>query len=343
MGKKIVGLYCTLCVLSVVLISISCFNKWHQVTFQAFGVKTLFRLETSLTHATVPGTSKIFCGIFRNRQSKRCGEFQEGVALQEIASKWCAKLATILYPTACEAFNKAYISGLAVILTYAMNIILLCTSAYLLWHYLESKSHKPVYRMWALILHAIASILMAGAVASYGGVAIKALDAMGGGGLPFVFDASQSVGVSPGYFLVWLGVLLQFAALGLHACMRVDDEETEDDRLYKDLMKEQERYGALEEQAKSFQQASEAGYPGYDAQAASWPAGYDPSQSGHSGYDAGYDPSGQYAYQTPNPGAAYPTGGVSAAMPQPPQPQPTGMPAAPAPGPEVPQPGQAAW
>lgn len=92
-----------------------------------------------------------------------------------------------------------------------------------------------------------------------------------------------------------------------------------------------------------FPQASEAGYAGYDAQAASWPAGYDPSQSGHSGYDAGYDPSGQYAYGTPNPGAAYPTGGVSAAMPQPPQPQPTGMPAAPAPGPEVPQPGQAAW
>jgi len=289
-----------------------------------------------LTHAVVPGTSKIFCGIFRSRQTKRCGEFQEGVALQEIASTWCAKMATILYPTACIAFNKAYISGMAVILTYVLNIILLCTSAYLLWYYLGSKSHKPVYRVWALVLHAIASILMAGAVASYGGVAIPALDAMGGGGMPFVFDASQSVGVSPGYFLVWLGVLLQFVAMGLHACMRVSDEETEDDRLYKDMMKEQERYGALEEQAKSFQQASEAGYAGYDAQATSF-AGYDPSQIGHSGYDAGYDPSGQYAYGTP----AYPTGAT--AMPQPPQPQPTGMPAAPAPGPEVPQPGQAAW
>lgn len=332
MGKKIVGLYCTLCVVSFILISISCFNKWHQVTFQAFGAKTLFRLETSLTHAMVPGRSKIFCGIFRSRQTKRCGEFQEGVALQEIASTWCAKMATILYPTACLAFNKAYLCGMSVILTYVMNVILLCTSAYLLYYYLESKSHKPVYRVWALVLHAIASILMAGAVASYGGVAIPALDAMGGGGLPFFFDASQSVGVSPGYFLVWLGVLLQFAAMGLHACMRVSDEESADDRLYKEMMKEQERYGALEEQAKSFQQASEAGYAGYDAQAAGF--GYDPSHTGNSGYDAGYDPSGQYAYGTP----AYPTG--PAAMP--PQPQPSGMPA-PAPGPEVPQPGQAAW
>ena len=29
-GKKIVALYCTLCVISFVLMSISCFNKWHQ-------------------------------------------------------------------------------------------------------------------------------------------------------------------------------------------------------------------------------------------------------------------------------------------------------------------------
>lgn len=337
MGKKIVGLYCTLCVLSFCLISISCFNKWHQVTFKTLGIRTVFRLETTLTKAILPEKSKLWCNFFKQRRHgyspKRCGDLQEGMALQEAAADWCAPLIQSLYPAPCIAFNRAYVIGLCVLMTYGLNLILLCSSGYLLYYYLDSKSHKPIYRTWATILHGIATFLMIGAVASYSCFAVPALDAMGGGGIPGFLEASHSVGISPGYFLVWTGILCQLIAFCMHACMKLSNEETDEQRIYKDMLKEQETYGAMEEQAASFQAAqadasgygydAQAGYAGgYDASAMGYPAGYDASAAGYTGYGA----------------AAYPAGSP-AVMPSP---QAAGMPPA-QPGGAAPQPGQAAW
>eukprot|EP00438_Fugacium_kawagutii_P008171 Skav214665 [mRNA] locus=scaffold923:195935:200644:+ [translate_table: standard] len=157
------------------------------------------------------------------------------------------------------------------------------------------KSHKPIYRTWAMALHGIATLLMIGAVTSYSIFAVSAMDAIGtlvgtgreqglepcfavvlsgnpngGGGIVGVIEASQSVGISPGYFLVgvpvaevWLGILLQLVAFGMHCCMRLSNEESEDDRIYKvscplapppprarqEMLKEQQKYGAMEERA----------------------------------------------------------------------------------------------
>lgn len=175
---------------------------------------------------------------------------------------------------------------------------------------------------------------MIGAVVSYSCFAVSALDAIGGGGIVGFFEASQSVGVSPGYFLVWMGILCQCIAFGMHACMKLSNEETDEQRIYKDMLKEQETYGAMEEQAASYQ-ADASGY-GYDAQAG-YAGGYDASAMG---YPAGYDAS---AGHTGYGAAAYPAGAVM------PNPQPAGMPAQP-PLPAqtgsfetAPQPGQAAW
>lgn len=65
-----------------------------------------------------------------------------------------------------EAFNRSYIFGMITLLMYAFNVILLCACAFLLYYYLDSKSHKPIYRLWAAILHGVAVFLMIGAVVS---------------------------------------------------------------------------------------------------------------------------------------------------------------------------------
>ncbi|CAK9032096.1 Uncharacterized protein SCF082_LOCUS19917 [Durusdinium trenchii] len=335
MGKKIVGVYCFLCVTSFVLMSISCFNKWHQVTFKTFGGwKTAFRLETSLTKSVMPKDSRLFCGLFTKWQPKRCLGLADGWPLQEAAADWCAPAITAFYQHPCIAFNRAYIMGMVVLIVYAINVILLSTCAYLLYYYLDSKSHKPIYRTWAVILHGLGTFLMLCAVAGYTAFAMTSLDHIGGEGLPFVFEASQSVGMCPGYFLVWVALFLQLVSIGMHTCMKLSNEQTEEQRIYKEMLKEQESYGAMEEQAASFQAAAfqEAGaYSGYDATYAT--AGYD----GSTGYDAA---GAQYAGYP----AAGSFGGAPGAsvMPQPagmPQGGSTGAPA----GGAQPGPGQAAW
>mmetsp|Transcript_29888 Transcript_29888/g.36638 ORF Transcript_29888/g.36638 Transcript_29888/m.36638 type:complete len:317 (+) Transcript_29888:65-1015(+) len=301
MGRKIVGLYCTLCVVSFMLISVSCFNKWHQVTFKTGGVWTAMRLETTLTTVTVPGDAKLFCGFFRRHQPKRCGEIQEGRPLQEVAADWCAPLVAKFFPAPCVAFNRAYVLGITVLMIYGLNVVLLLSSAYLLYYYMDSKNHKPVYRTWAIILHGIGTLLMMGATASYSIFAMSALDSIGGGGIVGILEASQSVGVSAGYFLVWMGILLQLLAFALHFCMKLSNEQTEDQRLYKDMLKEQQQYGAMEDQSGSFQSGYQdgSGY-GYPA-AGSYAGGY--AAAGYPGYGAAGYPANP-AYGGAPPGAA---------------------------------------
>eukprot|EP00913_Durusdinium_trenchii_P008592 g8068.t1 len=366
MGKKIVGVYCFLCVTSFVLMSISCFNKWHQVTFKTFGGwKTAFRLETSLTKSVMPKDSRLFCGLFTKWQPKRCldawrhsnidrfardgqtsspptvwgrcdqrehARLSEGLAdgwpLQEAAADWCAPAITAFYQHPCIAFNRAYIMGMVVLIVYAINVILLSTCAYLLYYYLDSKSHKPIYRTWAVILHGLGTFLMLCAVAGYTAFAMTSLDHIGGEGLPFVFEASQSVGMCPGYFLVWVALFLQLVSIGMHTCMKLSNEQTEEQRIYKD----RPFWLFLVRWTLVVLPGAEAGaYSGYDATYAT--AGYD----GSTGYDAA---GAQYAGYP----AAGSFGGAPGAsvMPQPagmPQGGSTGAPA----GGAQPGPGQAAW
>ncbi|CAE7869969.1 unnamed protein product, partial [Symbiodinium sp. KB8] len=251
MGKKIVGLYGLLCLLSFAIISVSCFNKWYQQVFKTLGFKTVFKLEVSLVSAHIPGDSVIFCGLVKKIWTEippRCSDIKEPTPLQDLAADWCAPLVYSVWPVPCQAFNTAYILGIIVILVYSLNILFIGTCFYLLYYYVSSKSHKPVYRYWAAVLHAVGTTMMAVACIFYTIFGMMRLNALGGTGIPGFFEASQSVGMTPGYFLVWIGVIIQYVALGLHVCMQVSGEETEEHRMYKDLLREQQQYGAIEAQ-----------------------------------------------------------------------------------------------
>ncbi|CAK8999536.1 unnamed protein product [Durusdinium trenchii] len=150
------------------------------VTFKTFGGwKTAFRLETSLTKSVMPKDSRLFCGLFTKWQPKRCLGLADGWPLQEAAADWCAPAITAFYQHPCIAFNRAYIMGMVVLIVYAINVILLSTCAYLLYYYLDSKSHKPIYRTWAVILHGLGTFLMLCAVAGYTAFAMTSLDHIG--------------------------------------------------------------------------------------------------------------------------------------------------------------------
>jgi len=251
MGRKIVGLYCGLCVLSFAVISVSCFSKWYQQVFKTFGIKTAPKLEVSLLTAHVPAESIMFCKTIRKIKKKvprSCDTLKEPQPLQDVAADWCAPGIYQAWPVPCQAFNMAYLLGLVVIMCYLLDVMLILTSFFLLYYYVSSESHKPIYRYWAAVLHAIGTGLFATACVTYTIFGMGRLNSIGGSGIRGLFEAATSVGMTPGYFAVWFGIFCQLAALGLHTAMQVRGEESEDQKFYKELLKEQQQYGAVEEQ-----------------------------------------------------------------------------------------------
>jgi len=317
MGKKIVGLYCVLCLLSFALISCSCFTKWYQQVFKTFGFKTALKLEVSLLTAHIPGDSIMFCRTIRYFKSitpNRCLDIKEPTPLQDLAADWCAPLIFQVWPVPCQAFNTAYIMGLVVMIVYGLNIIFLCTCFYLLYYYVDSKNHKAIYRTWAMVLHAIGTGILIISCIMYTILAMKRLNDLGGTGIPGFFEASQSVGMTPGFFIVWVGIVCQLVALGLHGCIQVSGEETEEQRLYKEMLKEQQQYGAIEAQMGVAAGGAGSGYFPQDPYAQQ-------QQQQQPQYDASAypQPQPQPVYDAsayPQPGYSVPMAPVPAPMPE---------------------------
>eukprot|EP00931_Biecheleriopsis_adriatica_P051200 TRINITY_DN29675_c0_g1_i1.p1 TRINITY_DN29675_c0_g1~~TRINITY_DN29675_c0_g1_i1.p1 ORF type:complete len:306 (+),score=33.59 TRINITY_DN29675_c0_g1_i1:154-1071(+) len=245
MGKKIFGLYATLCFLSVILITVSCSSTWHRIKVHVGGLIPTFRMDTSVLSVRIPEGSGFLCKVV---PSKTCEKLDEGVSLQHAQQQWCASYIKGVYPQPCTAFKHAYMFGIGVVIGFALDIILLGVSLYLLWHYMSSSRHKPVYRTSASYTHALGTLIMTVIVVLHTVLAMDKLENIGGLGSS-VLGASDSVGYAPGYFVMWCGILIQIIAIGLHTCMPLSQEETEDQRMEYEFMKEQKLYGSMDHEA----------------------------------------------------------------------------------------------
>ncbi|OLP94882.1 hypothetical protein AK812_SmicGene23046 [Symbiodinium microadriaticum] len=291
--------YCGLCVLSFAVISVSCFSKWllgfilfrYQQVFKTLGIKTALKLEVSLLTAHVPAESIMFCTWPELEDLKDSASLDrpcldEGKTIRKIKKKVPRSCDTLKDAQPLQAFNMAYVLGMVVIMCYILDVMLILTS----------ESHKPIYRYWAAVLHALGAWvgrtgLFATACVTYTIFGMGRLNSIGGSGIRGLFEAATSVGMTPvlvvlpvvlvvvlvrvvlvaavvvvvatvvwvvvvvpvavvghGYFAVWFGIFCQLAALGLHSAMQVRGEESEDQKFYKEMLKEQQQYGAVEDQ-----------------------------------------------------------------------------------------------
>ncbi|CAE7869971.1 unnamed protein product, partial [Symbiodinium sp. KB8] len=205
----------------------------------------------SLLTAHVPAESIMFCKTIRKIKKKvprSCDTLKDAQPLQDVAADWCAPGIYQAWAVPCQAFNMAYVLGMVVIMCYILDVMLILTSFFLLYYYVSSESHKPIYRYWAAVLHALGTGLFATACVTYTIFGMGRLNSIGGSGIRGLFEAATSVGMTPGYFAVWFGIFCQLAALGLHSAMQVRGEESEDQKFYKEMLKEQQQYGAVEDQ-----------------------------------------------------------------------------------------------
>lgn len=242
MGKKIASTYFGLCVLTVVLQTISCSITWHSTLF-LFGIVPAFRMQTGLLHVKIDvGASKL-CKLLSSKEY--CEELEDGVSLQAAAHTWCAPLIQSTFPSPCHAFTTAFYAGLFLFTLYIINLIVLAISCWLVHHYMDSAKHKASYRHAACVMHCVSTILLVIGVISFTCLATQQLDTIGGNGMSMIFGPSQGPGVGYGVWGFCFSVVLQIIAAGLFALLPLNNEWSEDDAEAEKINKEAAMFAAV--------------------------------------------------------------------------------------------------
>eukprot|EP00439_Symbiodinium_sp_Y106_P042469 s772_g5.t1 len=188
-----------------------------------------------------------------------------------------------VFPQPCQGFKSAYFLGLANLFAIGLNALLTVVCIALIIQYLEGTFHKGIYRVSAAVVHGIGTLIVLGCFLAYILEAVRALDAVGGNGIPILAQASRGSpgqaknsnvksGLSIGIFIMGGGLLFQIIAAVLLVFLKLGDEQTEEEKALRQWQKDDAKYWALE------QQMSEAGLA----------AGGQGGRYGSYGYD-GYD------------------------------------------------------
>jgi len=290
MGTKAAVMYAFCSVFALVLQSIATQVKWHALRFMnGVTTSTILRMETGLLYTRVDTGSSLLCFYRETNRLKpgMCDRLAAGITLQDAADEWCSDLLLTTFPYPCEGFKSAYFMGLATMMAMAINVILVIVCLFLIAQYLEGTLHKGSYRVWALILHVSATIILFATFLSYILVAIRSLNEIAGQGIPLLASASKGSGVSLGVMIMGAGLVFQILSAAILFAVKLGDEETSEEKKIRQWMKEDAKY------------AQEGGYVG---DYGSYGYGQPQQAAGYAGY--GYDPNQFVAGGYPQQGAA---------------------------------------
>eukprot|EP00931_Biecheleriopsis_adriatica_P097529 TRINITY_DN71333_c0_g1_i1.p1 TRINITY_DN71333_c0_g1~~TRINITY_DN71333_c0_g1_i1.p1 ORF type:complete len:295 (+),score=39.05 TRINITY_DN71333_c0_g1_i1:104-988(+) len=239
MGVKLAGVYGFLCIFTMAVSLVGCNMKLHSTRFMA-GPLTLFKMETSFLSVRVDGGAELLCRFSRNKKCKE--ELENGVPLLDAAQQFCASTVKLAFPEACAGYNTAYILGMVSVIAFSANGILLPVCIYLVYCYMDSPKHKPIYRQSSAAIHGISFLAVTVIFIVYLSSAQGGLDAVGQNLAEPIF--TNASGASNGLFVIGASLLAQAVSLMMHCWLPVGDEPTEDEIAQTKLLKEEQMFQA---------------------------------------------------------------------------------------------------
>jgi hypothetical protein len=245
MGAKLIATYGFLCILNLTLQICSIFVKWHSTRLMSILV-TVFKMETHLLHAKVDVGASLFCGYVPAQKIKGrlCTDLRDGVDLQSASQHWCVPAIQTFFPGPCDAFSAAYIGGVITLIVMCINALLLVAANFLLYSYINGK-FKSTYRMSAMYLHVIGTVMLMAALIFYGAWVYPRLDSIGGTGIPVLLSATMAPGVSAGYIMAIVSCIVQIVATIFFPMMRKAEELTSEEQELRKAMKQvEDEYGS---------------------------------------------------------------------------------------------------
>lgn len=226
MGKKLVFATIGLSGLTVLVNIISVCLPFHKVEFFLMGALPAFRLVTYTLRVYIDLPSSTFCkaAALASQEPDFCDEFQGSQDIEDMAGRFCAPVVSQTFPNACLGMKYAQWIGLVLVLAVVTNTILNVIACVLVYHY-QASSPKKKYRQVALGLHIAGVLAVQVGLIAYCPSAIIHLDHIEPRVNLALVSASNMSGVSKGYLLMWVGVILELVVIVLSNIMKSSDED----------------------------------------------------------------------------------------------------------------------
>eukprot|EP00449_Zooxanthella_nutricula_P014152 CAMPEP_0198501764 /NCGR_PEP_ID=MMETSP1462-20131121/8901_1 /TAXON_ID=1333877 /ORGANISM="Brandtodinium nutriculum, Strain RCC3387" /LENGTH=386 /DNA_ID=CAMNT_0044230821 /DNA_START=104 /DNA_END=1264 /DNA_ORIENTATION=- len=145
-------------------------------------------------------------------------------SLQKMVDAFCTQTMQMLWPGPCDAFYKAYIIGMLLITSIAVNILLVQGfGSYLLYDYATRKPSKKT-RTCVSVLLSSGTISQAVILLMYSLMVAAELDALSGFLLGVIQTPNDS-GFSSGQFVMYVALVFQIAQVCCLGVIKASDED----------------------------------------------------------------------------------------------------------------------
>lgn len=255
MGLKTTYLAAVLVLISQLFLLLGIFLPFHKVSFFTFWIPRVARMDTyPLWINFPPGKNdfKTFCEYTPLGDSRWCRRLEgPNHDIQDLSHRMCSSAMRYIWPRFCSGLTGAHLNGMGVACAVAVNMFLMVTAIYVIFHYTTRKAN-PQYRVVASTCGFVGALFVVCVLVLYYIFVIMELDAITIGGLggmaKVVLEASHSVGVSEGYIICWLGVSAQLTALILFNFARSEFDEWvyEENKANEEFRREEMLYGGMD-------------------------------------------------------------------------------------------------
>lgn len=219
MGQKIINVSIALTGASVAMSVIALLLPMHKVWFFAGGTFPAFNIKTFVLSVDMESCqSTIMPSAF-------CDKLGGSPDLEDFAQRVCAPVVEKVFSNICTGFYNAHMLGVMLVVVVVLNAVLQGGSVYAL-HYYTTASTRKKYRSLSMILQAIGAFFVFMVLTSYFGVVLVQLTSIEARGvMKALISPSRASGVSYGYIILWLSVLVQVAAIILSNWLKTTGED----------------------------------------------------------------------------------------------------------------------
>lgn len=312
MGRQAAHFAMGLSGLSTFLMMFGLFMPFHKLSFFATGFARFADINIYLLSGSVEFSGNDACGVIRAYYPdsvSSCEDLAGGHDLLDLSHRFCAPAISDLFKQACNGMSMAYALGLATVIFTLVNIVMQGIAGFMLYHYIYKKAQKK-FREVSLVLACIGTAIVGLCLMVYMPAVTMQLDSItvGGtfGGLAgALLSPGGGLGVSKGYMIMWVAVLVQVIQIVLYKYGRISEET----RMVEQKM--QEQFEAELAYGTNGDKMMGGGNPYGGQQYA--PQSYDGMGGSGNGYGGGYPPMSQGGFQS------FP-GSANYAAPPPPMP-----------------------
>lgn len=156
---------------------------------------------------------------------KFCDDISGGHNLMDLQQRFCVDAVDLVFRNACAGFSCAYALGIATVIMVITNFCLEGTSVWMLYHYMYNTPKKQFREIsFILVIVGVSVVTIClGLYLPLVSIQLDSIEVLGASALK-VISVSPGTGISVGYWLLWVSVIVQVVQIILFKNAKISDE-----------------------------------------------------------------------------------------------------------------------